>query len=189
MSFLKTARVQLTSSAAAPGSVSVPAELRKGLGFFSQFAVNRAESRAKKSATITLTEASVEATTDVALTAIDQQRTLLKTGLVTRAINEYAAIATECQARAAVTHEQISGIHTEGLARIVDIRHSNLQGISLRVAQGKLSEAEGEELVEYQKQLAADDVLRIGRNVARAKDAVDSLVERATDHIANAKSK
>ncbi|MBI5331181.1 MAG: hypothetical protein HZB71_11280 [Betaproteobacteria bacterium] len=188
MQWLKTPQTLVSplSPANQKSVQSLTQNLRSDLGVVGSFLVRRQESRAKREAAVSITRQSVEAATDVALSSIDQQRTILKTGLAAQAIQQYATITTECQARAAVTHERLSQIHNEGLTRIIDNRHLNEQAIRERIASGKLTESEADELIQFQHLLAQDDLTRMNTNMARAKDAVDALVQRATDHISTA---
>ena len=131
----------------------------------------------------TITETSVKAMTDVVCTDIEAQRSLLKAGIVAKAVPQFAAMATELQARTAVSHEQFTNINGEGLFAILKGRHAFNEEIRQMLTSGLITNDEAEEMATHRHALAAQDLARLDQNVARAKDALDGMVCGATNHI------
>ncbi|MHB1592352.1 MAG: hypothetical protein ACYCTW_12610 [Sulfuricella sp.] len=183
-SLFKTAPIQ-PAAISAPNDISAntPASLRRGLGLWTGFKVKRAEDRAKGEGLTTITETSVKAMADVVCTDIEAQRSLLKAGIVAKAVPQFAAMATELQARAAVSHEQFTNINEEGLLAILKGRHAFNEEIRQMLTSGLITREEAEEMAVHRHTLAAQDLTRLDQNVTRAKDALDGMVSGATSHI------
>lgn len=181
-SFFKSTVVKPAASTVS-NEIMANTNLQRELGFFQGRKVKKAEDLAKGKGMITITEKGVEAMVDVVCTDIDAQRSLLKAGIAARAVPKYAAMATELQARAAVSHEQFTNINEEGHLGVLKGRYAFNQEISAMMASGMISREEAEEMLAHRHDLAVQDIARLDKNVTRAKDALDDMVARATDHI------
>lgn len=181
-SFFNTTVVKPAVSSVS-NEISANTILHRELGFFQGRKVKRAEDIAKGKGMITITEETVKAMVDVVCTDIDAQRSLLKAGIAAKAVPKFAAMATELQARAAVSHEQFTNVQELGHLGVLKGRHAFTQEIKELMASGMINREEAEEMVAHRHSLAVQDIARLDKNVTRAKDALDDMVARATDHI------
>ena len=164
-------------------SAHAPDSFRRGLGLIKTWQVKSAEDRAKGSCLTKIAEATVVAITDVVCTDIEAQRSLLKAGIIAKAVPQFAAMATELQARTAVSHNQMTRISEQGFLAILTERNAFDEDVKKMVASGLITPAEAQELIAHRSVLASQDIARLDRNVGNAKDALDGMVAGATSHI------
>lgn len=185
MKLTPTANGTKTVSVADPvqGQITAHSELRENLSSLERWRLNRTTSRDKRKALVSIEAAATEAGRDVMVTAIDHQRSLLKAGLANRTVIAFGAQAQELVARAGVVQERLTDTHYEGFTRQLSRRRSMIQGIESSNSKGEITPEEAQAAIDEIKRLVAEDSDRLANSTSRAKDAVDSLVESATNHV------
>lgn len=185
---LSTRRPSAPAPVAAPVTQVRPAsDMRENLGLLAKWKVVRAERDAKADAAVTLTREAVNTSLDVARTQLQIDATELKCALVARAVPVLGAIAVELQSRSKQVADQLTALELDGMLDQVEIRHAYAQKINCMLTAGALSPEEAEDARAYIAAAAARNCARLAQSTQHAHDALDSHVDRATDHIRNSK--
>lgn len=181
-------RPPANSAAATENTGMIPAAPdRSKLRVLDKFRVNRHLSHANRDAVIKIEERTLEAATDVAITAIEHRRSEQKAALASAAVVRYGAHAQELVVRSAVAQEHLSGVQFEGFKRLIAQRRVRFDEVHAAVARGELTPDEGAAVIEFIQQKMEDDSTRLDAAATRAKDAVDDLAVSATNHISRLK--
>jgi hypothetical protein len=183
MKFAKKTPMVISTQNPADTNVNPPALLKDNLGFLTGLKVKRATHRAKANVQVEIVQAIAAATKDITLTDIEYQQTQIKTAMGNKNAVRQGALAAELLARVGVVHEQLTDIQAEGFFRLVGQRMQLLETVEKLRAKGELTDSEAEAASEFIRTAITHDAERLATNAARAKDAVDNLAARTTDHI------
>lgn len=178
---------------APPGSdalaVATQSSLRRDLGLIQRWRADRAASEQCYEATREIDATAIAATTDVTVTAIEQRRAELKAALAAAGVVRYVAIAQELLLRVSITHEQLTDIQFEGFMRQVKQRAGQIGRVDAAHVRGELSAAEYECALNEVARMIERDNERLANATGRVKDAVDALVETATQQISRGRER
>ncbi|WP_146191646.1 hypothetical protein [Azospirillum humicireducens] len=165
--------------------LKTPAGIGKGIGFMGNLRVGRAERAAKEEVQTQIAVDTAKAAGDIAMLGLQQQVTMMKGALATRAVSGMAALATEQTASFAQGIQQVRAVHVEAVRSQFEQRAESLRMVDAVAGKGMLMAGEADNARAYIADLYERDTERISANVERSMDAMSAHMNRTTDHILN----